>query len=181
MVVVKKLVILFISLFFFSNCRQDVFKELILLDFESDAELDQLYWSCHTLYSLSNDHVTHGSKSLKLELFPSDYPGLVFTPVVKDWSDYKELYFDVYNPSRQEVQVIVRIDDKKEYPEYNDRFNKGFVMRTGNNHVSIPLDTLVASGSNRHLNNAHIKRLFIFVTHPPRKITLYIDTIKLVR
>ena len=50
--------------------------EKILFDFESDSELDRFHWQCHTLFSLSDEHATHGKKSLKLELFPSDYPGL---------------------------------------------------------------------------------------------------------
>jgi hypothetical protein len=100
---------------------------------------------------------------------------------VKDWRGFKELSFDVYNPSKDMVRIVVRIDDRKDFPDYEDRYNKSFVVKRGSNHFSIPLNTLVTSGTNRHLNLAQIHRLFIFMGHPEKKITLYIDTIKVIR
>ena len=69
--------------------------EYILFDFESEAELDRLYWSCHTLMSVSDEHVAHGQKALKLELFPSDYPGFIPKLGINDWSGYKAFCFDI--------------------------------------------------------------------------------------
>ena len=161
------------------GCSRTTPKEIILADFETDGELNQLYWSCHTLYSLSNDHATHGSKSLKMELYPADYPGIVLTPAVIDWQDYKELSFDVYNPLQQQVQITVRIDDRKKYPEYQDRYNKSFVLQSGSNRFNIPLVTLATSGTSRYLDLRHIYRLFIFSKRPQNKISLYVDSIKI--
>ena len=58
------------------------------------------------MYSISGEHPSHGSKSLKLELYPSDrpdYPGL--TPIIREnnWSDFKALSFDIYNPEGNNV------------------------------------------------------------------------------
>jgi len=175
---IKNLLFILTSLLFLLSCQQD-FKEIVLFDYESDKELDQLYWSCHVLYSVSNDHATHGSKSLKLELFPSDYPGMIPVLAVKDWRDYREFCFDVYNPSEQVVQLWVRIDDRKNYPDSNDRYENKFVLKEGNNHISIPLESLITLGSNRHLDLAKIHRLFIYVHHPIKKTTLYVDYILL--
>jgi hypothetical protein len=181
MAFINKIVTALIIMAILISCNKTAPEEAILLDFESNAELDQLHWSCHTLYSLSDDHATHGSKSLKLDIFPSDYPGMNFVPAIKDWRDYKQLSFDVYNPLQESVTMTVRIDDKKDYPEYNDRYNKGFVLNRGNNHVVILLDSLLTSVANRHLNIAHIHRLFIFVGHPKVKLTLYVDAINLIK
>jgi hypothetical protein len=180
MAVCKKLILL-VSLILFSSCHGEPSGELVLFDFESETELDQLSWRCHALYSLSSDHATHGTKSLKLELFPSDYPGLVPFLAMKDWRGFKELCFDAYNPSKDMVRIVVRMDDRKDFPDYEDRYNKSFVVKRGSNHFSIPLDTLVTSGTKRHLDLSQIHRLFIFTAHPEKKITLYIDTIKILR
>jgi hypothetical protein len=161
------------------SCGKEKPAELMLLDFESDSELDKLHWSCHALYSLSDDHATHGSKSLKLELFPSDYPGLDFSPAVKDWRDHKALCLDVFNPSAQQIQLTIRIDDKKDSPDYDDRYNKSFTINPGANHIAIPLDSISASRANRHLDLAHIRRMFISESHPQDKTTFFIDAIKL--
>ena len=89
------------------------------------------------------------------------------------------LSFDVYNPSQEPVSLSVRIDDKREYPEYNDRYNKSFIMNSGLNHIAISCDSLVASITNRRLDIGHIYRFFMFTAHLKIKTTLYIDAIKL--
>jgi hypothetical protein len=116
-----------------------------------------------------------------MELFPSDYPGLIPVLAVTDWRAYNEFSFDVYNPAEQPVQLGVRIDDRKDYPDFADRYNKNFAVKKGNNHIAIPLETLIASGSNRHLDRAQIYRLFIFMHHPLKKTTLYVDNIQVLR
>ena len=177
---IHKLTLLALFLLFFSHCNRDP-DSRILYDFESDAELNHLYWNCHTLYSLSNDHATHGSKSLKMELYPSDYPGLVPLLAVTDWRGYTEFCFDVYNPSGQPVRIGVRIDDRKDYPDHSERYNSDFILKKGSNHIAIPLESVVASGSKRPLNIENIRRMFIFMKHPDKRTTLYVDTISLKR
>jgi hypothetical protein len=134
------------------NCYGNTPKELVLFDFESDSELDRIHWECHTLFSLSDEHASHGKRSLKMELFPSDYLGL--TPMLKenDWSRYKALCFDIYNPGEKQVQVSVRIDDKKDYPDYAERYNRSFNVNPGMNQISIPFKSLITSGTKRNLD-----------------------------
>ena len=70
------LITLIVTNIFLYNCNsRNVPDEIVLFDFESDSELDQVHWKCHTLMSVCDQNVTHGKGSLKLELFPSDYPG----------------------------------------------------------------------------------------------------------
>jgi hypothetical protein len=175
---IETLIFLVLSLLVFSNCNRDP-NPRILYDFETDAELDHLYWNCHTLLTLSSDHATHGSKSLKMELFPSDYPGLTPLLDVTDWRSYTEFCFDLYNPSGKPVRLGVRIDDRKDYPDTGERYNRDFILKQGNNHIVIPLAAVIASGSKRHLNLATIRRVFIYMNHPVKRTTLYVDTISL--
>jgi hypothetical protein len=134
------------------GCSGDSPKELVLFDFETDAELDHLHWQCFTLYSLSDEHISHGGRSLKLELYPSNWPGLTPKLAVRDWRGFKAVRLDVYNPSLKDVQITVRIDDRKDYPDYADRYNKAFILLPGLNNLSIPLDKLVTSGTRRNLD-----------------------------
>ena len=162
------------------SCHGDVAGERVLFDFESESELDRLHWRCHTLFSLSDRHITHGEKSLRLELFPSDYPGLAPMLDMIDWRAYKALCFDIYNPEEKEVQITVRIDDRKDYPDYEDRYNKSFIFKPGMNGVRIPLDTLVTSGTGRKLNIGNIYRVLIFMVRPEKVAVLYVDHMRLV-
>jgi hypothetical protein len=165
----------------FGGCQKEIPQGKVLFDFESGGDLDRIHWKCHTLFSLSKEHATHGSKSLRMELYPSAYPGV--TPILKDndWSRFRALAFDVYNPEENEIKLRVRIDDKKEYPEYEDRYNRSFVLRKGGNRIEIPIESLVTSGTKRRLDARTIYKVIIFLVNPPGKRVLYLDYIRLVR
>ena len=163
------------------GCADRPATEKILFDFESDAELDQLHWACHTLMTLTDQYATHGTRCLRLELYPSPYPGV--TPMLQknDWSEFRTLCFDVYNPQEKEIEITVRIDDQKNWPDYPDRYNKGFRLVKGSNRIEIPLNTLVTSGTWRKMDLKSIHRFLIFMVNPPEKNVLYVDYIRLVR
>ena len=168
----------FIILGLETSCGKSL-HEIMLLGFESDAELDLLKWNCHTLYSLSDLHATNGTHSLKLDIFPSDYPGLAFSPSVKDWSYYGTLSFDIYNPSEQTEVISIRIDDIKKKPPFADRYNGHLAINKGMNHIAIPLTKLQTSGTGRYLDLAHIYAVYFFVSNPTTKKSFYIDNIKI--
>jgi len=172
-------ILIMLMLLFNMGCYSVTQKDFVLFDFESDSELDRLQWSCHTLPSLSNENVTHGKKSLKLELYPSGYPGL--TPVLKNnnWQGYESLAFDIYNPEEKEVKITIRLDDREVVSDYSDRYNHGFLLVHGLNRMNIPLNNLITSGTNRKLNLKKIQSLIIFMASPPEKVTLYVDYIRL--
>jgi len=171
--------ILPIIFFLITGCHGAEQKNLVLLDFESDSELDKVKWKCHTLFRLSNENATHGSKSLKFEFYPSAYPG--FSPVLEtsDWINYDDLSFDVYNPETKKIEIVVRIDDREDAPGYTDRYNRSFSLSLGLNRISIPFDTLITSGAGRKLDLKTIQALVIFMVDPLEKVTLYVDYIRL--
>ena len=172
-------IVLSIFLCLLLGCCSEQPNERILFDFETDRELDRFHWKCHTLLALSDDHVTHGRKSLKLELFPSEYPGLA--PMIKDtnWSKHETLRFDVYNPQSSVLPLTVRIDDRDESADFNERSNKTFSIKPGANTVSIPLKSLVTSGGGRPLNLKSIRRLVVFMGQPKETTVLYFDYFRL--
>jgi len=168
-------------LLIFVGCADIPATEKILFDFEEDADLDKIHWKCHTLFSLSDHHASHDAKSLRMELYPSPYPGV--TPILKDndWSRFRSLVFDVYNPHENGIKLTVRIDDQKDYPEYENRYNKGFVLEHGDNRIEISVQSLVTSGTERRLEATTIYRLIMFLVDPPVKTELYLDHIRLVK
>jgi len=169
---------------FLLNCSDQKTREQILFDFESPSELDKLEWKCHTMYSLSNEHSAHGLKSLKLELYPSDgedYPGL--TPIItkNNWSGFKYFCLDIYNPEARQEQISIRIDDRKDYPDYEDRYNQRINLKSGQNSICISLNEMATSATNRKINLQNIYRVLIFKANPEKKVVLYVDYMRLVR
>lgn len=164
-----------------SGCSKPAPDELVLFDFETDAELDKLHWKCFTLYSISDKHTAHGNKSLKLELYPSNWPGLTPKLGVRDWRGFKAIGFDVYNAGEKDLRIAVRIDDREDYPDYADRYNRGFDLKPGINRIQIPLEALITSGTQRNLDLKKIYRFMIFMGQPKEKHVLYVDYVRLAR
>ena len=175
-----KYFLVLIFFFFFAGCQKDFSGERVLFDFESEEELDKLNWSCYTVYSLSDRYFSHGSKSLKLEMYPAEYPGLSISLREKDWSGFRNFCFNIYNPETSEIQISMRIDDLKNYPEYADRYNQKFTLATGFNQICIPFNSLMTSGTKRQLKLGTIYRLMIFRSHPQEKTVLFVDYLRLV-
>jgi hypothetical protein len=178
---IKLIDIIFIIILCISiGCHGTSPDELTLFDFESDKDLDEIHWECHTLFSLSSQYATHGTKSLKMELYPASYPGLKPDLKQHDWSKYTSFRFDIYNPAEREISISLRIDDKKDSNDYADRYNERLTLKPGMNQITIQLDSLTTSGTGRKLNLESIYRFLFFAVSPTQKITLYIDNIRLV-
>lgn len=163
-----------------TGCDKKTPTERLLFDFESSSDLDRIHWSCHTLFSLSDQYVTHGVRSLKSEFYPpSRYPG--FNPVLKqnDWGGYRFFSFDIYNPAEKEVPIVLRIDDRKVANSYADRYNKRLLLKHGVNRMAVPIDSLITSGTKRKMNLDEIYRFIFFSVDPQQKTVLYFDNIRL--
>jgi len=152
---------------------------LFLNDFESEADLDRLRWRCFVAYSLSHRRATHGETCLRMELHPSPYPGLY--PIVreKDWSRFRVLCFDVFNPAEESLSVTVRVDDREDDPPYGDRYNQGFLLKPGLNRVRIPLVEMRCSGTRRPIDLTRIHNFCLFVEKPERIHVLFVDGVRL--
>lgn len=153
--------------------------EMVLNDFEVDADLDRIHWQCRTLFSLSNEHATSGQRSLKMELHPAAYPGVALKLEKGDWSRYDAVAFDIYNPQDEALEITVRIDDRADYPDFGDRYNGRFTLMPGGNRLRIPLNSLRASGTARLLDLKTIKRFMLFLVDTHEPYSLYVDNIRL--
>ena len=150
----------------------------VLNDFESDGDLSRLNWKCHTLYALSATGTSHGRSALELMMYPSAYPGVSFKHVPKNWKAYTALCVDVTNPGSTDVSLVLRIDDKEDALDYEDRFNHRLTIKPGMNSVRIPVDSLVCP-SGRTLDTRRIHSLMFFTVNPPEPVSLYMDHLRL--
>ncbi len=180
--VLKKIIIIFIIFIsggFFLSCDKQHSGDFVLFDFENDSELDRLNWKCHSLFSLSDKYSSKGSKSLRVELYTSTYPGVSFRKYKKNWDGYKKICFDVYNPVEEKIKLTVRIDDSPEDVSYADRYNHKVILSPGENRIILPFSALITSGTKRKIDFKNIFRFTMFVVKPKKKIHIYIDSIRL--
>lgn len=153
--------------------------DLMINDFETDGDLDRLNWKCHTLFSLSDKGVSHGRSSLKITMTPSPYPGVSFIDFPKNWSCFSSLSVSFFNPEAHDVHLAMRIDDREDAPDYEDRVNSGFTLKPGMNRIRIPLESFVCP-SGRVLDLSHVFSVMFFCVKPESEVVLYVDDVRLV-
>ncbi len=166
---------LILTLLLFAGCQM---KPALHYDFETEDVLDTLSWRCKTIYSLSNKYPTSGQKCLKLELYPSPYPGVTLNEFNQVWSKYNTLKFDIYNSEDISLRLAIRIDDTKD-PSYDDRYNHSINLNPGMNHISILFSSLITTGTGRNINLSNIQKVILFLIQPREKRTLFLDDIRL--
>ena len=154
-------------------------KNDILFDFESDNDLEKLNWKCHKWYERSREHATSGQYSLRVELPPGQFPGILFNGIKNDWSKNKYLKMDVFNQSKDQLVFHIRIDDQKSGWDYAKRFDYNFALKPGMNHLSIPTDSIKTNIKPRPLDLKNIKRFMAFIPINPHRREFYIDNIRL--
>lgn len=164
----------------FIGCLENAQQKVVLFDFESDADLDRINWRCFRLYSISDRYASNGSRSLKLEIFPSPSP--VWSPRIRteDWRQYASLEMEFFNPQDNGIGIILRLDDREDIPPVSDRYNKSVQLRPGANVIQVPLQKLTTSGSRRTMDLDTITRFLIFMQDTERCCTLYLDYVRLV-
>ncbi|WP_133112136.1 hypothetical protein [Candidatus Scalindua japonica] len=147
-------------------------------DFETEDTLDTLSWQCKSLFTLTDRHATSGQRCLKMELYPSSYPGVELNKFNPDWSSYSTLNFDMYHQEETPLLFTIRIDDQNA-PSFHNRYNHESTLKYGMNHISLPLNRLHTSGTNRRIVLATVQQVIIFLVQPRKKHTIFLDNIHL--
>ena len=85
------------------------------------------------------------------------------------------LSLDIDNPQEEVLALGMRIDDMKEYPAFDNRYNNSFSIKPGMNHLRIRLMLLSTSGTKRGINLKNIHLCPRFMAQPHKKYVLWID------
>jgi len=146
--------------------------------FESRFEMDR-WGGKDSEISLSTSHATNGRYSLKADLLPGEYPGISLNYLKRDWQGYDRLAFDVFLEGNSSLRITVRINDKDHNDEYDDRYNKSFVLDPGSNEVVIDLKEVKVAPKGRNMDMGNIVNTCIFSYHLAEPRTLYFDNFRL--
>ena len=163
------------TLAFDRNKAQESKQKYVILDFESEEQLDELSWKCGTTYERVKEHATSGQYSLKIEMYPkTTWPG--FGKSIKmSWAGYDYLSLNIFNPASESIRLAYRIDDRRDSPPYADRANGRLLIKSGANTISFNLNELKTSGSKRLLDLDKICSFLLFLHNPEVKVTLFLD------
>jgi len=154
----------------------------LLSGFETPLERER--WGGDSQRRVVIDIVHSGQASLRVELNTDRYSGVFLRYFPADWSGYRLLRLQVFNPEATPFTIYFRIHDqlhRQHENAYRDRFNTSFVLKPGWTLLTIPLEKVAAAPKGRRMNMQRIAGVGLFVAKLTRRRTIYIDDVELVR
>ena len=155
----------------------------VLADFEST--LEETRWEYRLVnVNYSTEHVQSGEYALKAEFLTGRYPTISLDQLIKNWTGYHFLNFSVYNPQSSILNYTLMVfDDQhiKSGRRFNDRYNKKIQIQPGWNHINLPINDIRQAPKHRQIQLSQIRGLSLFTDRLKQPVTIYIDSIQLVK
>jgi len=180
------------------KCFAQAFSQLIA-SFETPEEIQKIK-TTDARVSLVAEHVTEGKQALKIEFQRAARPSVQFPAKDKpwDWSQSGGLAFDLTNPSDEDVDFVLRIDDAAsgDSPQHSVSGHVRIAAHRSTSFfyplgASTPMEHGMRGGppfpeiepiiyiSRNRINEAHITAFQLYLDHPTAARTLILDNVRL--
>ena len=153
----------------------------VLSDFESEVEATR--WSGNAAFTINDEMAFSGDHSLRVDLGTEKYSGIGLRYFPKDWSEYQNLIFEIFNPG-DNLEINVRIHDRLHTQGeelYSDRFNRKLTLHKGWNTINIELENVASAPVTRQMDLSSVSGLGVFVVEQSVAKRIYLDAVKLVK
>ncbi|NLH49952.1 MAG: hypothetical protein GX444_15335 [Myxococcales bacterium] len=154
---------------------------LSINDFETAGDLERLTWRCPYWLEPSTALVVSGKSGLAIDFPAGIYPTLELRTVPADWRGYRYLEADLWAPDPAARELMIRIDDAGDCDAFINRFEASEPLSGRPQHLRILLERIAAGNGGRTLDLAHIKRILFYFKQTDRRITWYLDGVRLTR
>ena len=147
-----------------------------------ETSLEESRWSGSAKRKVHHDIYFSGQSSLQIRLTTQRYSGIGLKDFPSDWSAYRAVSLQVFNPDQQPLQLHFRIHDqdhRKHKNGYGDRYNASFDLNPGWNHLQVSLAKVAQAPKNRVLDLTRIAGMGVFVGKLDQSRTIYLDDVKL--
>jgi len=152
----------------------------LLSGFETPFEIYR--WQGGNRLSVESISAISDGKLLKLSLTTDKYSGAALRYFDGNWGSARTLKISFYNPDTDPLQITCRIHDLQHADgnqEYDDRYNRRFLLTPGWNQIEIDLDEVEASPSGRKMDMSRIRGLGFFAVSLPAPRIVYVDEVRL--
>lgn len=114
-------------------------------------------------------------------IFPPQraWPGLHLIEMPSDWSGYRTLRFEAFNPQASPLKIVVRVHDAHHNNEHGDRFNRTFKLAPGEQTIEVSVEDILNTRSGRVLDIKRIDGMMVYMFKPASIMTLYFDNFQL--
>jgi len=150
----------------------------LMASFETSWEMSR--WEAkESTFTRSKNHAFHGAHSLMATLNPGEYPGVSLEQLEPVWSGYNRFCFDAFLEGSLPLKMTIRVHDINHNDTLQDRYNMGFILMPGNNHLTFALEDIRKAPRGREMDMRGMAGIMIFSykLHEPR--TVYFDNFRL--
>ncbi|KAF0170732.1 MAG: hypothetical protein FD161_4514 [Limisphaerales bacterium] len=152
-------------------------------DFEHEAELK--LWRPQggsrghpTNATLTRARASTGEQSLRVAGGAGDWAGVNYSAGDKDWTPFRALVLEVFNP-REPFTLFVRLDDDQDAAKLAERFERGFELTRGWNRLRVPTVEIERGPKGRRLNLKSIRRVAVFTGDGEPQRFWFLDNVHL--
>lgn len=132
--------------------------------------------------SLSDEFYCEGHNALKIEFTRGKHSGLFLNVFHGDWSAYRTLAMDFYNPDPNLLEVTLRISDlthDRGANDYDDRFNRRLFLQPGWNPIRIAVTEIQDMPVDRQMNLHEIHTIGVYTSYLDKPRRVYWDNVRL--
>lgn len=149
----------------------------VLASFEQESDLQR--FTARDRLTLVDKPTFAGNAAMQVEFKAgTKYTGFSLRYAPKDWSEFKRVSVQVYNPSNAVQALSWRLHDKHHNNQYEDRFNQTVQLSPGWNQMQLNLRALQLE-SGRTFDLANIAALGFFMSELEEKEFLIFDEFRL--
>ena len=149
----------------------------VLSDFETSYEENR--WKSKSSMRRVRGISRHGNWALRVQLTTDEYSGVSLKYFQGDWRAFSNLFFSIYLPDDDFLDIGCRVHDSAHVNQYSDRYNCRFVLKKGWNDIVISLDEVKNSPKGRLLNLEEVESFGFFVMAEERNRVVYLDSVYL--
>jgi len=121
-----------------------------------------------------------GEMTLRVPLIGRPYPGVSLDEPSPDWRGYRTLVVDVTNPSRLDLDLVIRVHDRQHAGGFDDRFNSDLKVPARQRQIfEIPLSAIESAPRGRQLDLAHVAGVMLFHVGPGGPREFWLDRLEL--
>lgn len=155
----------------------------LINNFETHHEIQQIQADARIAQTRQvSSLAASGNHSLEIIFSTREYAGFRLLGPYGDWSGYRYLTMDFYNPEDAPLMVVLKISDRQHdggENRFDDRFNRRVHLNPGWNKVQIGLEDIRNAPRKRAMHMAEISGFTLFVEQLAQPRKLYWDNIRL--
>jgi len=98
--------------------------------------------------------------------------------MLQRWDQHDFACIDIFNPQSGPIRIAIRADDSQS-SSFGSRYNEEFLLRPGQNTITLSLRQMQTSDKLRALDLTQLKFLLIFAVEPRKRLVLFLDNFRL--